>query len=285
MAAKKRGTSEDGYNKTFPRILRELIEQNNTTIQAVANQIGITRQAVSQYCNGETQPNGETLLKIADYFGVSCDYLLRGVSSENISIERDLGLSNKSVEILKALKRLDDARNKASFEMFEQASKESFFKVFNAYIENMEHDRIICDIAELAALEKCDFSFDYTNPSSYKAVRRIIGEKEQTTSDMCNDCMSAVAILEAHGCKVLSPQDARDYLISEAASREECYFENVLLDLAHDNRIPFFHTLRYDGKTCSVFEYVDNCIEEIVRGVERFRENMEKNYADDNETE
>lgn len=285
MAAKKRDTSEDGYNKTFPRILRELIEQNNTTIQAVANQIGITRQAVSQYCNGETQPNGETLLKIADFFGVSCDYLLRGISAENISIQADLGLSEKSVEILKALKRLDDARNKASFEMFEQASEESFFKVFNAYIENMEHDRIICVIAELAALEKCDFSFDYTNPSSYKVVHRITGEKEQTTFDICRDCMSAVAILEAHGCKVLSPQDARDYLISEAASREECYFENVLLDLAHDNRIPFFHTLRYDGKPCSVFEYVDNCIAAIQRNVERFRVAMEQNYADDNETE
>ena len=107
MTAKKRDTSEDGYNKTFPRILRELIEKNNTTIQAVANQIGITRQAVSQYCNGETQPNGETLLKIADYFGVSCDYLLRGVSAENIEMHEQLGLSDDAIEVLKAVKNID----------------------------------------------------------------------------------------------------------------------------------------------------------------------------------
>ena len=69
----------DNYNKPFASRLRELIAKandNKITIQSVAKSIGITRQAVSQYYNGLTQPNAETIVKIAEYFNVSTDYLL-----------------------------------------------------------------------------------------------------------------------------------------------------------------------------------------------------------------
>lgn len=64
------------YNDPFPTQLRDLIEANNTTIQAVAEVVGVSRQAVSQYCNGLTQPNADTIIKIAKHFNVSTDYLL-----------------------------------------------------------------------------------------------------------------------------------------------------------------------------------------------------------------
>lgn len=37
---------------------------------------GKTRQTVSQYCNGVSEPGYSTLVKIADHFDVSIDYLL-----------------------------------------------------------------------------------------------------------------------------------------------------------------------------------------------------------------
>ena len=71
----------DNYNKILPTRLRELINCSNTTIAAVAESVGVTRQAVSQYQNGSTQPNAETLAKIAKHFNISADYLL-GLSNE-----------------------------------------------------------------------------------------------------------------------------------------------------------------------------------------------------------
>ena len=70
--------SIDNYNKPFPSTLRKLIERKNTTIKAVADYIGVSRQAVSQYQDGSTQPNAETVVKIADFFNVTTDYLLTG---------------------------------------------------------------------------------------------------------------------------------------------------------------------------------------------------------------
>lgn len=60
----------------FQRRLRELMEQNKATQQAVASAIGIKRQSVAQYLDGQTLPVVDKLDALAEYFGVSADYLL-----------------------------------------------------------------------------------------------------------------------------------------------------------------------------------------------------------------
>lgn len=68
-------SNKDGYNNPFPRRLRELMG-TSTTQDALSSKIGKTRQTVSQYVNGISEPGYDTLVKIADYFDVSTDYLL-----------------------------------------------------------------------------------------------------------------------------------------------------------------------------------------------------------------
>ena len=66
------------------RALLEYSKERNgkTTQQQLAQFLGISKQAVSLYCKGESLPNCYQLLKIAQFFGVSTDYLLTGNSSE-----------------------------------------------------------------------------------------------------------------------------------------------------------------------------------------------------------
>lgn len=69
-------TSLEKYNFVFPTRLRELMTAREVTMTALANALGISRQAVSQYQDGSTQPNMQKLIEIANYFNVSTDYLL-----------------------------------------------------------------------------------------------------------------------------------------------------------------------------------------------------------------
>lgn len=46
------------------------------TQQEVADYLGISRQAYSNYEAGKWEPDFETLLKLGEYFGCSVDYLL-----------------------------------------------------------------------------------------------------------------------------------------------------------------------------------------------------------------
>ena len=69
-------SNKDGYNNPFPKRLRELMESSNTTQEELRRKIGKTRQTVSQYANGISEPRYDTLVKIAVFFDVSIDYLL-----------------------------------------------------------------------------------------------------------------------------------------------------------------------------------------------------------------
>lgn len=56
--------------------LKTLREKGGLTQEAMAQQLFVTRQAVSRWENGETTPNIETLKLISRVFGVSIDDLL-----------------------------------------------------------------------------------------------------------------------------------------------------------------------------------------------------------------
>lgn len=56
--------------------LRELMEKSGLTQQKVAYDLRISPQAVSHYITGRREPDFETLIRIANYFNVSTDYLL-----------------------------------------------------------------------------------------------------------------------------------------------------------------------------------------------------------------
>lgn len=98
-----------GYDGTFSKMLRGLLDRHpmtgvKTTLKELAEAIGIRQQTVSLYKNGETQPTPETLVKIAEFFNVSVDYLLTGVSSQNKSIHEEFGLCEAAIDLLKIAK-------------------------------------------------------------------------------------------------------------------------------------------------------------------------------------
>ena len=57
-------------------ILKNLREKNNLTQEEMAKRINITRQAVSRWENGETQPNPDMLKVLSREFNVSINTLL-----------------------------------------------------------------------------------------------------------------------------------------------------------------------------------------------------------------
>jgi len=57
-------------------ILKNLREKNNLTQEQLAEKVMVTRQAVSRWETGETQPNTDTLMLLSKAFGVTINTLL-----------------------------------------------------------------------------------------------------------------------------------------------------------------------------------------------------------------
>jgi len=64
--------------------LVELRKEKKLTQSDLAEVLGISRQAYSNYEAGKRQPDNETMLKLAEYFNVTVDYLL-GRSDKSVS--------------------------------------------------------------------------------------------------------------------------------------------------------------------------------------------------------
>lgn len=57
--------------------------------QVVADYLGITRQAYSNYESGNRDPDHETLLKLAEYFDTTVDFILRGENTKDGKLSRN----------------------------------------------------------------------------------------------------------------------------------------------------------------------------------------------------
>ena len=56
--------------------IKELREEKHVSQTKLAIDLGLNQNSVSRYENGDRQADYETLIKLADYFNVSLDYLL-----------------------------------------------------------------------------------------------------------------------------------------------------------------------------------------------------------------
>lgn len=58
--------------------LRLLRRERNMTLRELGKLVGVAESTMSQYETGKREPDYHTLVKLANIFGVTTDYLLRG---------------------------------------------------------------------------------------------------------------------------------------------------------------------------------------------------------------
>ncbi len=68
---------------TLGKRLKILRERNNYSQKRVADAIGLTNVQLSRYESGDRNPDPDTLNLLADFFGVSTDYLLGRTDTPN----------------------------------------------------------------------------------------------------------------------------------------------------------------------------------------------------------
>lgn len=68
--------------------LKELRKKHNYTIQAVSNGVGIAVRTYQNYEYGQREISADALYKLADFYGVTTDYLLGRSTEEPEPIEK-----------------------------------------------------------------------------------------------------------------------------------------------------------------------------------------------------
>ena len=91
----------------FPNRLKELINEQKLTHQALADNIGVSRQIIPLWANGKTIPTIDNFKRIAEYFDVSYDYLYGDSENrkhENKILVDELGLHDGVIEMFRQIR-------------------------------------------------------------------------------------------------------------------------------------------------------------------------------------
>ena len=108
-------------NKDFPRIITLLREEKGLSQKQAASELGISQPLLSHYEKGIRECSLDFVVKTADYYNVTCDYLLgRTNVKPEFSIEEQWiikcyrAATNDTKEGIKAILRQFDQENTVS---------------------------------------------------------------------------------------------------------------------------------------------------------------------------
>ncbi len=214
--------------KEFSAILSELRRKSGENQRQAAAGLGISQALMSHYENGIREPKIEFLVKAADYYGVSLDYLLGrtvvGMNpfldqdiSERYGLEYDLETAERLLEVsrrvlntaamlLSIAAKLDGTKGIDSAEVFLGASEYYLFRVMRKLADakgfefGVEPDGVAarCNVVqgvEIAgmvsrrAAKKNNFTFDpETLESRYPGSYKSLMSMIKKIDDMLKDC-------------------------------------------------------------------------------------------------
>lgn len=118
--------------------LKSLRIQNDLKQTELANKLGVQSSAISKYENGQLEISNELLVKIADIFSVSTDYLLGRtddplpVRDVDQDLQDDLDVESKWLNFLKTLS------GDSMFYQYENIDEEQKLAIMDEYKEKLE---------------------------------------------------------------------------------------------------------------------------------------------------
>ena len=106
----------------FYDIYCALCQKNGLTPSGAASKIGFNRASVTMWKNTGKAPKQELLLKIAEFFGVTTDYLLTGEDTKKAPTdgERDIKMDDSTYAMQNEAKDLTDMDKQILLSMAKQ---------------------------------------------------------------------------------------------------------------------------------------------------------------------
>lgn len=165
----------------FCNRLSELMNEGDVSQDKLAKAIGIARQTVAQYQSGKTQPTADKISGMADFFGVTTDYLLGRTDCKSPDIEeqaicKKTGLSPSAVRTLIDIQERD--RFVINDDYLDERPVENWqFLALQEYISSIITIPSSADIAQLCcrrAALNVDLEHDYRLVPEVEQLKRKV---------------------------------------------------------------------------------------------------------------
>lgn len=183
--------------------LKNMRKKYGLTMKQLGNEIGVAESTISQYESGKREPDYATLIKLANYFNVSIDFLLGREKSD--SLTQDISKAESRFE--KMRRRINEMRETAGMSMEDLAQKsnipiETIENIGTGKGASMDIDRLsrIAKVLNTNTDYLLGFSDDSTPPPHSKSISELLSESKPE---------SAVYVFGYNGAreKLTDPED------------------------------------------------------------------------------
>lgn len=215
-----------GWGGIFAERLQKLMKDAKVTQQGLAEAVGTTRQAISQYADGSVQPNIEKLKKIAIFFHVSADYLL-GIQkdrSPDVNVKAlalELGLSENTITHLEDLNYGEiDIETISDEDRLSAYISDEFIELYNYVLEDYN-----CYDFFLGIIRFCNVSFQIYKGEKLKNVLGKVTQspfKSEEVREMFHDL---VLTPEGEITYTVTPEEAKAAILNNAADEFKKFVE------------------------------------------------------------
>lgn len=145
-----------GQNGARVRLIKLRESRGLTKAYIAENVLDVSADQYTKIEAGSRGITTENAIKLADFYGVSCDYILRGVDYHNVDVWKSTGLKNESIAMLIAHKdfELDALFGNGHFwEMMERITEYKAVDIekewdFNAYLSHKHLNKLLISLSE-----------------------------------------------------------------------------------------------------------------------------------------
>lgn len=115
----------------FAKTLNNLLIEKGIHQDDLAEALGISSGSISSYRNGKKEPRLSMIVKIADYLGVDCHYLMTGIRAKSYICAEDTGLSESGIQALRNLKQMPFTAGTLNYVVSSKWFEQIIFTLFN----------------------------------------------------------------------------------------------------------------------------------------------------------
>ena len=88
---------------TIGERIKQQRQKLGLTQQELSQKLYVKRETINQWENGTRQIKGDDIARLADTLETTCDYILRGIETEQLHFFKDLGLTGNAVRCLQKM--------------------------------------------------------------------------------------------------------------------------------------------------------------------------------------
>lgn len=179
--------------------LVKLRKNNNLTQKELGEILGVSRQIIGAYEHGKITPNIHQIIKLANQFGVTSDYILGLSEQSKIDAHKETCVyTDLTKDTLDYLHQLKVAKSEKLLRKVEKETLENKFDFLNNLMCTETMDKVIVEIYRFLECEKqflrnydnvvSDyqrfFRENYASKKAYSELRTKLGEKEKDLKHM-----------------------------------------------------------------------------------------------------